>query len=188
MSRKFSKLVGRLSSGAVTLLALLVFILFTILVLPRQTAIGDEAGGDTKSPDLSFYYTADELNRMAQAYGEAGREAYVRARFSFDLIWPLVYTLFLSTSISWLAKRSFLPGSPWQQANLVPILGALFDLLENLATSAVMIHYPRLLPVTARLAGFFTLTKWALVGGSFLLLLACLAAFVWNMSKGRRAK
>ena len=188
MLRKFSNLVGRLSSGAVTLTALVVFLLFTILVLPRQTAIEAEAGGETKSPDLSFYYTGDELNRMAEDYGAEGREEYVRARFRFDLIWPLVYTLFLSTSISWLAKRSFLPGSPWQQASLVPILGTLFDLLENLATSAVMIHYPRLLPVTARLAGFFTLIKWALVGGSFLLLLACLAAFVWNKGKSWRSK
>jgi hypothetical protein len=187
MLRKVSNLVGRLSSGAVTLLALVVFMLFTILVLPRQSA-GGTGGEEARAPDLSFYYTADELNRMAEAYGAAGREEYVQARYRFDILWPLVYTLFLSTSISWLAKRSFLPGSPWQQANLVPILGMFFDLLENLATSAVMIHYPRLLPVTARLAGFFTLIKWALVGSSFLLLLACLAAFLWNMSKGRRAK
>ena len=188
MTRKLSEWIQRRSTSRVTLLALVLFILFLVLVLPRQTPMEGEAGGDTQSPDLSFYYSADELNRMAESYGAEGRQAYVRARFSFDLIWPLVYTLFLSTSISWLAKRSFLRNSPWQQANVVPVAGALLDLLENLATSAVMIHYPRLLPVTARLAGFFTLIKWALVGGSFLLLLACLAAFVWNVLKGRRAK
>ncbi len=188
MTKRLSEWIQRRSTSRVTLLALVIFILFIVLVLPRQTPLEGEAGGETKSPDLSFYYTADELNRMAESYGAEGRQAYVRARFSFDIIWPLVYTLFLSTSISWLAKRGFLRNSPWQQANVVPVAGALLDLLENLATSAVMIHYPRVLPVIARLAGFFTLVKWALVGGSFLLLLACLAAYVWTKGKSWRSK
>ena len=182
MTRRTAAWIQHRSTGAVTITALVIFVLFSLLVLPGQS--GAE-GGATRSPDLSFYYTGNELNHMAEAYGEAGREAYVRARFSFDIIWPLVYTFFLCTSISWLAKRGFLAESPWQQANLVPILGALFDLFENLSTSAVMSSYPRLLPLIAGLAGFFTLVKWTLVGGSFLLLLGCLIAAGWSWWRGR---
>lgn len=185
MLKRFSNWMGRISTGALTLTALAIFILFTVLVLPRQSASEGADSGETRSPDLSFYYTGNELNLMAEAYGETGRKAYVRARFSFDIIWPLVYTFFLCTSISWLAKRGFPVESPWQQTNLVPIFGSLFDILENVSTSAVMINYPRILPITAGLAGFFTLVKWMLVGGSFLLLLACCAAALWTWWKGK---
>jgi hypothetical protein len=185
MLKRWSNWMGRVSTSWVTLLALVIFILFTILVLPRQSTNEAADSGESRSPDLSFYYTGNELNHMAENYGEAGREAYVRARFSFDIIWPLVYTFFLCTSISWLAKRGFAPESPWQQTNLVPLCGALFDLLENVSTSAVMISYPHLLPVIAGLAGFFTLVKWMLVGGSCLLLLTCIIAVLWKWGKGK---
>lgn len=64
---------------------------------------------------------------MAEAYGESGRQAYIRARFTFDLVWPLVYTLFLATAISWVLGRAFALDSCWQRANLAPLLNAIFD-------------------------------------------------------------
>lgn len=184
MAKRFSNWLIRISSGRVTLIALGIFLLFTALVLPGQSR--QEPGGEgTGSPDLSFYYTGADLFRMAESYGEEGREAYVHQRFTFDLAWPLVYTFFLVTSISWLAQRGFESSTPWQAANLVPIFALLFDLLENLSTSLVMIYYPRLLTVLAGAAGFFTLVKWTLVGGSFILLLACAAAAAWQGRKVR---
>ena len=53
-------------------------------------------------------------DRFAEAFGPAGRQAYIEARLTFDVIWPLVYAFFLITTISWLADRAFRPGSPWR--------------------------------------------------------------------------
>lgn len=72
---------------------------------------------------------------MTEVYGKQGREAYVRARFTFDVLWPLVCTMFMSTAISWVYIRAFPLDSRGQRANLAPVLGALFDYLENLSTS-----------------------------------------------------
>jgi hypothetical protein len=124
---------------------------------------------------LSFYYGADDLYRMAEAYGEQGRAEYIRARFTFDLIWPIVYTSFLTTAISWLYSRGFPPQSPWRYANLVPVSGILLDYLENFSTSLVMYRYPQPLDLVALIAPVFTSLKWIAVGGSFLLLLIGLA-------------
>ncbi|MEJ2601170.1 MAG: hypothetical protein P8Z00_22760 [Anaerolineales bacterium] len=123
--------------------------------------------------------------RYAEAYGAAGRQAYVQARFTFDLIWPLVYASFLVTSISWLSSRAFPTHSLWQRANLVPLLGLLFDYLENLATSLVMLRYPQTTPVVDVLAPVFTGLKWIFVFGSFVVLLAGVIAAlrVWIMRK-----
>ena len=136
--------------------------------------------GGAGSPDTSLFYSTADLSRMAEAYGEQGRQAYIHARFTFDLLWPLVYTAFLCTSLSWLNRRAFPADSPWQRMNLVPLAAMLLDLLENISTSLVMAQYPAPLPLAAALAPIFTLAKWILVMGSFVLLIISAGAALWR--------
>ena len=186
MTKRFSDWLHRVSRGWVALSAMLIFLLFSALVLPQQATKAEQDTGSSDSPDTSFFYTPGDLYRMAEAYGEQGRQAYIRARFTFDLVWPLVYTLFLTTSISWVFGRAFAPDSRWQRANLMPILGALFDYLENLSTSLVMLRYPEQTAVVDALAPVFTALKWLFLGASFLLLFAgmAIAAWRWMASRG----
>ena len=185
MGKWISDRLHRISTGWVTLAAMVVFVAFTILVLPRQAAGTEAEIGSAESPDMSFYYSADDLYRMAEAYGEQGRRAYVRARFTFDVVWPVVYTVFLGTAISWVFRRAFAPDSRWQRANLVPLLGALFDYLENLSTSIVMLRYPDQTAVVDGLAPLFTMVKWVFVNGSFVVLLVGVLASIWRRIKSR---
>ena len=173
----FSQWLQRYSTGRVALLALIVFIAFSVLALPRQSRSQVSEAG---TPDLSLYYSRGDLYRWAEAYGEQGRQDYVRARFTFDVAWPLVYTFFLVTAISWLCAKAFEPASRWQLANLAPVLGMLFDFLENIATSLVMARYPQPTPVLDSLAGVFTLLKWGFIGASFMLLIVALGVAVWR--------
>ncbi len=167
---KLSNWLFQISSGWVTLGALVIFVLFAALVLPGQSARGQSQGVDTGSPDLSIYYSAEQLYEMAEAYGEQGRSDYIRVRFTFDLIWPLVYTFFLAITISWVFKRSFTSQNPWQRVNLLPLLGMTCDYLENIATSLVIYRYPAQTLIIDWLAGVFTTMKWLLIGGSFVVL------------------
>jgi hypothetical protein len=183
---KISNVLYRVSTGWVALIGLIIFLLFTSLVLPAQSAQATEISGEVGSPDTSFFYTPQDLYGMAEAYGEQGRAAYIRARFTFDVIWPMVYTLFLATSLSWLFVRSFPQESRWRLANLAPIFGMLFDYLENLSTSWVMFRYPLISPVVAWLAPFFTAIKWIFVNGSFVLLFVGLVAALWQATKRKR--
>jgi hypothetical protein len=172
MWKRISDWLHQVSNGWVALSALAIFVLFSALVLPAQAARAETDTGSAESPDTSFYYSADDLYSMAQVYGEQGRRAYVRTRFTFDVIWPLVYTIFLST------------------ANLAPVLGALFDYLENLSTSLVMLRYPDRTPGVDILAPVFTSVKWIFVNGSFVLLLAGVVVGVWrwNRRRGTRSR
>jgi hypothetical protein len=169
------------------LAGLVIFVLFTALVLPGQSSQAEAVSGGAGSPDMSFFYSPDELYKMAEAYGEQGRPAYIRARFTFDLIWPLVYGFFLCTAISWVFARGFPPDSRWRWANLPPILGMLFDYLENISTSLVMFRYPLPTPVVAWLAPFFTAVKWIFVSGSFLLLAFGVVIAIWRAVQKRGA-
>lgn len=186
MFRRLSDLLHRVSKSWVVVFALLIFAAFTGLVLPAQARESEGYAGDAGSPDTSFFYSAKNLYETAERYGEEGRSSYVRARFTFDLVWPLVYTLFLCTGISWVTGRVFREGSLWREANLVPLFGLLFDYLENLSTALVMIRYPGETPAAAVAAGLFTVVKWALVSASFLLLLAGGAVGLWRWATGRR--
>jgi hypothetical protein len=170
LPQRLSDWLHHVSTGWVTVAAIALFLLFTALVLPGQAAEAESSTGDTSSPDTSLFYTPDELYAMAEAYGPEGRRAYIRARFTFDLVWPLVYLVFLATTVSWVYRRAFEPDSLLQRANLVPVLGALFDYLENVATSLVMARYPARTPVVDLLAPVFTFVKWIFVGGSFVVL------------------
>ena len=184
MGKRISDRLRRLTTGWVTLAARLIFLLFTALVLPQQATQAEEETGSAASPDTSFFYTPGDLYRMAESYGTEGRQAYVRARFTFDLVWPLVYTFFLVTAISWVF-RAFAPDSRWQLANLAPLLGALFDYLENVSTSLVMLRYPAPTPGLDLLAPVFTALKWGTLGVSFALLLGGCAVAAWRWTRQR---
>jgi hypothetical protein len=188
MWEKVSVWFHNLSRGWFVLAGLGIFLVFSALVLPSQAQQAEENSGGTGTPDLSFYYSPEDLYQMADAYGEDGRKEYIKVRFTFDLIWPIVYTLFLVTSISWFSRRGYPPNSYWQQANLVPVLAMTFDYLENVSTSLVMYRFPGKLPVVTFLAPIFTSIKWVLVGGSFLLLIVGAVAMILARLRKRPAE
>jgi hypothetical protein len=176
-----------MSSGPVALGGLVIFLLFGALVLPGQAAAAEKAAAGAGSPDTSILYTSDDLVRQAEAYGAPGRAAYVRARWTFDLAFPLVYGFFLVTSIGWLLDKALAPGSPWRRLNFVPLVAVAFDLLENTATSRVMARFPTEAPLAAALAPGLTLVKWIFVYGSFgVLVLAAVVALVRTLRRRSR--
>jgi len=175
MLRAWSAALSDRSTGRVALVALVVFLLFGALVLPSQAAAAERASAGAGSPDTSFFYRPDDLLRQAEAYGESGRAAYVRARWTFDLAFPLVYGFFLVTSIGWSVRQTPASGA-WKLMTLVPVTAVLFDFLENTATSVVMAAYPAVPDLAVVLAPWLTLVKWILVYASFGLLAVALAA------------
>ncbi len=185
MLNNLSQWLQQKSNGWVTIAILVLFMLFTTFVLPGQASSAKVNTGIDQSPDTSFLYSVDDLYQIAQAYGEQGRDYYIKARFTFDLIWPLVYMAFLTTTISWSYLRAFKPDSILQKANLTPLLGMLFDYLENIAASIVMGRYPTHTTIIEHLTPIFTLVKWIFVGGSFGLLVFGLVVGILRWVKGK---
>jgi len=167
---KISNWISQKSTSFVTVSTLILFLVFTATILPIQSEQAKAQSGTT-SPDMSFFLTVKELYEIAESYGENGRVAYVWARFTFDLVWPIVYTLFLASGISWLYSRSFSTDSKIQRANLVPVIGMVLDYIENITASIVMLGYPERTPMVDMATVIVTPLKWVFVGGSFLVLL-----------------
>jgi hypothetical protein len=178
--RRLSEWFDRVSSGWLALAATVVFVLFVSFVLPAQSQVQSSRGAEgIRSPDLSLVYSPATLYKTAEAYGPDGRTAYVRARGTFDVLWPLVYTVFLAVVLSWVARR--LSGTKsWRRANLVPIAAGAFDLLENVCTSIVMLRYPARTPVVDLLAPVFTVLKWSFLTVAFVLALVGVVIVAWQ--------
>ena len=186
MLHQLSSILIRTSTGKVALLSVLVFLAFGALVLPREAVRAERVSGGAGSPDTTLLYSRDELYTLAEEYGPVGRSAYVRARYTFDIAFPLVYGFFLATTISWFLAKVTGAGSRLRMINLIPVLGVLFDFLENLSTSIVMLRYPQETDPVAALAPIISLVKWIFVYGSFVVLGVLVLIWVIKRIKGVR--
>lgn len=169
--KSISDWIYRKTTTWVALASIILFAAFTALVLPGWSATAASYSAGAGSPDTSLFYSSGDLYQMANAYEAEGRQAYIRARFTFDLAFPLVYGFFLAACASWLLDRSLPEGNLWRLLNLTPLAGVLFDFLENISAALVIGRYPSATPIFATLAPVFTLVKWLFVSGSFVLLI-----------------
>ncbi|MBC7325183.1 MAG: hypothetical protein H5T99_07705, partial [Moorella sp. (in: Bacteria)] len=147
MLKKLSDDLYRFSSGRLAILGTILMLLFLITVMPGETVKAAAYSAQAGTPDTSAIYSVDKLLGMAEAYGEQGRRAYIQARFSFDLAFPLVYGFFLAVCTSWMLKRLLPPDNFWRRLNLLPPAAVLLDLLENTCAVIVMAAYPTVRPL-----------------------------------------
>lgn len=169
-------------AGVRQLLVLLVLVIFLNFVMGRWTeaileapgAAGDTghvdapaiAEGDVllepqllkpQLLDLQFLATPDRVHRLVSSYGPVGRVRYRWFSLTIDMIYPLVYSLFLAGLISILSPRALV------RLNLVPTAALLFDVLENAGVAVLLTVYPAQPGGLARAVTVFTTCKWIAV-------------------------
>ena len=166
-----------------SMITLVVFILFIIIVLPNETQ-KSEALGLISSPDTTLFYTADQLIAIALQYGDIGRQFYIKQRFTFDLIWPIVYGVFLFVNSVYLYQKNKI--TKYKYILVIPIVAVVFDYLENIMTSIVMYRYPNPTIILDHLAGFMTLFKWITLGTAFIIYICLLILLTINYQKKER--
>ena len=189
------KLVERVAAGLargvrgwMAIAAAVLFALFTAVVLPAQADAGAFYTVRYAAPDTSLWYSPDDLYAAAEAWGPDGRAAYVYARVTFDVIWPMVYGAFLVTTLAWVWARGTGPGSRWRRVALLPVVAVALDYAENICTATVMARYPARTPVLAELAPFFTAGKWLALSASFMLLAIGVIVAVVARFRRRRSR
>lgn len=153
-----------------------VLFILTIAALPR---IQESSSETSRSPDMSFSYTVEELYEIAESYGAEGRNNYIVMRFTFDLVFPLIYGGFLISSLGWLYNTDRLLN--WRdRVVLLPFGALIFDYLENISTSIVMGFYPARVNFVGFLATVFTPVKWGLLSVAFLVLIPGLVIRIYD--------
>ncbi len=161
------------------MLASVGFILFVTLVLPWISDYGTRIIGDVDSPDESFIYSAKDLYAMAKSFGPSGRRNYILLRWTFDVIWPLVYTTFL---VLWIAKlTSYLKGGRWVESlYFLPIAAMILDFIENIGATIVMMRYPSSSGAMAYVTPVATFLKWGVIFLSFGMVLILMVSLIYQ--------
>lgn len=121
-------------------------------------------------PDSGFWYRPDELQRLFDAWGAAGKDLYLRVLWPTDLGFLLSYGLFLTAATLYLLKKANPAASGWYFLPLVPLAAAGFDLLENLAIGAAVLLPAQGWEPVSWVATAFTASKWVAVGCSLAVL------------------
>ncbi|MCG6568451.1 hypothetical protein [Tessaracoccus sp. ZS01] len=185
------RLAERLAHGVrgwMAIASTLLFAVFTAMVLPDQAEAGAFYTVRYPAPDTSLWYWPGALYAAAEAWGPDGRAAYVQARVTFDVIWPLVYGAFLMTTLAWVWARATAAGSRWRSVAVLPVVVVALDYAENICAATVMARYPARTPVLAELAPIFTAGKWLTLSVSFLLLVIGVVIAVTAWWRARRSR
>ncbi len=162
------KIVKILAHPVMFLIGILVIVGFLLFILPGESIKASVYTPEDKSFDTTFFYRADSVYERIASYGDAGRSAYIHARWTFDLIFPLAYGFFCLTAAAYGLVRLVKPDSKLLILLLIPILAVLFDLGENTFVTILMVNYPRKLAFIPAAASASTLIKWIFVTISML--------------------
>jgi hypothetical protein len=175
---KLITIAGRPATFAAVTLLMLLFLLF---ILPAEAEKAAAYTPEGTEIDTALFNTPQRACRSAEAYGEEGRRAYIRARWTFDLVWPAAYGAFLLTSIAFGIRRLSAPGDRMSKLILLPFLAIFFDLLENTAATLLMSRYPECCLLCGLALSIATPLKWLFVTASFA------AALLLPLSAGIKA-
>lgn len=125
------------------------------------TLLRQQSGGQTLL-DMIPGYTPEQAYHILDAYGPAGRATYGHI-LSIDLVYPLVYGSALAVAVSLALRGAFAPSSIARRLNLVPVLAALFDYVENIGEFLMWLDYPARLYDVALVTSGATTAKLGLM-------------------------
>ncbi len=174
MLQFMTAIMDKTSKGSLVILSIAIFALFLIVILPAQKKKVESYAGEAGSIDMSFFLSPEKVYSIAEAYGEDGRRQYIRARVTFDVVWPLAYTFFMVSLITFCLKRVVGEDSKWMGLNLVAIAPIIFDFIENGMAVTIMSAYPDRMDTAARIMAAATAVKWITMSLAFLILTVAL--------------
>jgi hypothetical protein len=149
------------------------FILFMVTILPWVSGLSQEAGL-TQSIDTNFSFDPSTIYPIVASYGADGRLFYLIQRWTFDLIWPLVYAWPLFVTL-----RKY----PIGRLALLPWLATALDYLENSVFTILVALYPLELSWLPILGVLMSLLKWIALGTSMVLSLLVPIFFAFKRKK-----
>jgi hypothetical protein len=157
---------------------LFLFILFQLIfmfvLIPNYTL----KTGNESIPDMNFLYDYEYIREIISNINK-DYSSYLNVQI-LDLIFPLIYFLFLSTSIFYFKKINILK---YNFFLFLPLLGAIFDYLENLFIFSMIKIYPNQFNVLAFFTSYISFIKFIFLGLSFLLILILIIFYFYKKLK-----
>lgn len=171
---------GKASGKNVLLLFVLtmaVYLLMLSVTIPRVQSYAS----DTALFDLSpMGYTHAQALTLLESLGRAGRDAYLFPQLAIDFVYPGLFAICFSLMLIWLYAKRIQPDSKWLYVAMLPVLGGLFDYVENILIIRMITSFPDVTEGLVSAASSATLLKSAFSTASFLLLIPGFALLMMN--------
>jgi hypothetical protein len=177
MTRQLGELIERWANFKTLLLIILLALPFNIIFFPwRNSRLSDLSGVTEPFLDARFTYTPSTLNALFAAYGQSGRRLYALSEVTIDLIYPILYTLFLSLLISLILTKVFPDFIALKPLSFLPFVILLSDYTENFSLVILSLRHPNRIDWLAHMASLFTSIKWMVLSIIIVFILLGLAA------------
>ncbi|MFZ9139389.1 MAG: hypothetical protein ACO207_02975 [Bacilli bacterium] len=150
-----------------------VFVFFMVAILPAVSMATYEQGL-TESIDTNFSFNPSLIYPIIASYGDSGRAYYLWQRWTFDLVWPMVYGLPLFSTLN-----IFFSGKTKIRNSVVflPLVATLLDYVENIVFTILVSLYPIELPFLVIIGVSISALKWFALAIS--MLIVTLLPFIW---------
>jgi hypothetical protein len=163
--RKLSYSIDKFATLRVLIILGVVFVIFSVIFVYVDVPFGmqrlEKISGGVRLLDVQRNYSPEMAYNFLEAYGEQGRQVYVRI-LTADLFYPLLYSIFLSVAMTWLFRRAFKPDNRAQLFNLLPFVVALFDYAENAGLYIMLRNYPTQMVDIATITSYISTIKQVL--------------------------
>jgi hypothetical protein len=160
--------------------ALTTFVVTHLFRFPGSIRYLMDATGGRKILDMQASGSADETYARLEAFGELGRELYLRAILTVDLVFPVSVFVFLLLLARFVSEQARLRGLFKGALQLLPVAYVLLDFCENVSVLLMLVHYPERLEFLAGTVGYLTRGKRVAMMAAMLLPIA-----LWLVTKLR---
>ncbi|MCX8129458.1 MAG: hypothetical protein N3I35_05080 [Clostridia bacterium] len=177
------KLIDFISKPAAyaVLAALVIF----LVIIPdfTQAPIGPNAfkehAGGNPLIDMQLNYSTEEVYKLIEAYGEDGRNYYIKMIFALDFIIPLGFMMFILATMNLILRKAKLENYMNRLA-VIPFAGCISDYMENICTTAMVMKYPLRLNGIAAVSNIFSLSKMLFCTAGVLAVFAAMVYLFFN--------
>ena len=137
------RLLIKLSTWKLIVPFFILLLVFPAFLFPYYQGRMAEVAGEQIIPlDSRFSYTYDEVKNDFDKLGSEGREIYRFVIAKVDNFFALFYGPFFILVLAWLLKKITREDSGWIFLSLFPLIGILFEYLENINTMSLLDSYP----------------------------------------------
>lgn len=159
----YSRLLDQLANWRVLLFLLAVDGLFIGYLLPQAEQRINALTGKNLGPiDLTFGFNPERTLQMVADYGPAGRAYYATTEMTFDVLYPLIYSLLFAVVLTMLYRNASI--QVLQRVQLLPAAALLLDLLENITIVLLLNSHPDQSMRIATVCEVVKLVKWLVAG------------------------
>ena len=171
--KKVISFLQSISSGKTVLLSIcLTMAVYSFMLLYSIPKVQSFAPKITLFDLSPSGYSYEHAILLLDKLGETGRNLYLTLQLPADFFYPGLFAISYSILLNWIFKKSFNTNSKVFYLTFMPVLGGLFDYLENFCILLMIRLFPDFPKQLVEVASTFTVMK-SIFSTIFFLLLFC---------------